>query len=160
MGYKKVNDLTLATTISDSDTLEISQGGVAKRATRSLVVDKVQALSPSTSSRALDSAGFQPSSTKNVLCVYSIKLSAQSLLLAGSEIKVELLSDASSTPTTVRGTISSATGGVLNIINSNTLQLTYEVPVGHYVILKSTKVSGGAGGSSASIVSQTETVKG
>lgn len=78
-------------------------------------------------------------------------------LLAGtSTATVTLLSDAAATPTTERGRVE-ATSGVarsvsIALTSSNTAQLTYVVPAGHWVRLVSTV----SGTGSTAIVSQVE----
>ncbi|WP_298704628.1 hypothetical protein [uncultured Variovorax sp.] len=67
-----------------------------------------------------------------------------------------LLSDAATTPTTERGRVEATSGvGVsvtLALTTSNTAQLSYVVPAGHWVRLVSTV----SGTGSAAIVSQVE----
>lgn len=114
------------------------------------------AVTPSTPTRALNAA-FRPSTTKATLVNYSVQVQAATPLLAGSATAtVELLSDANATPTTVRARASVGQQVGLSvsvaITDSNVIPLSYIVPAGHYVLLKSTV----AGTASASIVAQTE----
>jgi len=115
-----------------------------------------QTLSASTPSRAIGTA-FQPSSTKVTNCTYSVNIQCSSLLLGNASGKIELLSDAANPPTTVRATVAQSISGVLSLVNGNTQPLAYKVPIGHYVLLKSTTASGTV---AYSIVSQTEQTEG
>lgn len=113
-------------------------------------------ITPSTPTRTLNTA-FRPSTTKATLVNYSVQVQAATPLLAGSATAtVELLSDAAATPTTVRARASVGQQVGLSvsvaITDSNVIPLSYIVPAGHYVLLKSTV----AGTASASIVAQTE----
>lgn len=113
-------------------------------------------VTPSTPARALGTA-FQPSATKATFVSYAVKTSVTNPLLVGtSTATVILLSDASATPTTERGRVEATSGvGVsvtLALTTSNTAQLTYVVPAGHWVRLVSTV----SGTGSAAIVSQVE----
>lgn len=113
-------------------------------------------ITPSTPSRSLNTT-FQPSATKAVLTSYSIQLSVTNPLLVGtSSAQVQLLSDSSNPPTTVRATagISSGVGitVTLALTTGNTIPVTYIVPAGHYVRLVSTTTGTG----SASIAAQAE----
>lgn len=113
-------------------------------------------VTPSTPTRAIGTA-FRPSTTKATLCTYSVQVQAATPLLAGSATAtVELLSDANATPTTVRARASVGQQvGIsvsIAITDSNVIPLSYIVPAGHYVLLKSTT----AGTASTSIVAQTE----
>lgn len=110
----------------------------------------------STPTRAIGTA-FRPSTTKATLCTYSVQVQAATPLLAGSATAtVELLSDANATPTTVRARASVGQQVGLSvsiaITDSNVIPLSYIVPAGHYVLLKSTT----AGTASTSIVAQVE----
>ena len=113
-------------------------------------------LTASTPSRSLGTA-FQPSATKVTNCSYSVSVQCSSLLLGNASGKVELLSDTANPPTTVRATVAQSISGVLSLVNSNTQPLTYKVPAGHYVLLKSTTVGGTV---AYGIVSQTEQTEG
>lgn len=117
-------------------------------------------LSVSASSRVLNT-NFQPHATKWVKVCYSVKVQVTNPLLVGTSTgTVKLLSDASNPPTTERARAESTSGvGVtvtLALTTSNTIELTYIVPPGHYVRLDST----GAGTFTNSIVSQVEEVIG
>jgi hypothetical protein len=117
-------------------------------------------VTPSTPARALNAA-FQPSTTKAVECSYSVALSVTNPLVAGnSTVTVQLLSDTTNPPTTVRETISasSAVGLAVSIAltTGNTIPLRYLCPAGHYVLLKSTVTGTG----SATLAAQTEEVLG
>ncbi len=88
---------------------------------------------------------------------YSVRTTVTNPLLAGtSTATVTLLSDAANPPTTERGRVeaSSAVGLAVSIAltTSNTAQLSYIVPAGHWVRLASTV----SGTGSTAIVSQVE----
>lgn len=111
---------------------------------------------PSTPTRVLGAA-FQPNASKATLCSYSISLSVTNPLIAGnSTAQVQLLSDSSNPPTTVRSTVAAGSSVsiavAIALTTSNTTPLDYIVPAGHYVKLVSTT----SGTASASIVAQTE----
>jgi hypothetical protein len=113
-------------------------------------------VTPSTPTRTLNTA-FQPSATKAVLVSYSIALSVTNPLLVGSSTaQVQLLSDASNPPATVRDVVAIGSSvGItvsLQLTTTNTITLRYLVPPGHYVKLASTTT----GTASATIVAQTE----
>lgn len=117
-------------------------------------------VAPSTPSRALNAA-FRPNVTKPVQVYYDVDITAALSLASGQEGRVELLSDASNPPTTVRRrkTISN-TGNApssLNVVQKITVGLEYLVPPGHYVLLKTTQVLGTP---SFALVAQTEEVLG
>lgn len=114
-------------------------------------------LATSTPSRALNSAGFQPSVTKRTLVSYSLRITCTAALLAPQDGKVELMSDENSTPTTVRATVQNRNSVSISLtaINEQTGIMTYIVPPGHYVRLISTQT---VGTPSFSIISQTEQI--
>lgn len=113
-------------------------------------------VTPSTPTRTLGTA-FQPSTTKPVLCIYSIQIACTASLTGGQAGQVQLLSDASNPPTTVRATIANQNTSALTIgltvVNNQTATLPYLVPVGHYVKLVSTNTTGTP---TYTMVSQTE----
>lgn len=67
-------------------------------------------VTPSAPTRALGTT-YQNTSGKVLRVTPSIEVSATSLLLTGSKIKVELMSDSATTPTTVRGTVGQSVAG-------------------------------------------------
>lgn len=117
-------------------------------------------VTPSTPTRAIGTV-FQPSATNAVLGMYSIQISCTASLTGGQAGQVQLLSDASNPPTTVRATIANQnTSGLtigLTVVNNQTTTLPYLVPIGHYVKLVSTNTTGTP---SYTMVSQTEEVLG
>lgn len=121
----------------------------------------VISVSPSTPARTLNSAGFQPSATKPVLCSYTIQTQVTNPLLVGtSSATVQLLSDSNSTPVTERCRVG-ATSGVgitvtVALTTANISTLTYICPAGHYVRL----VGATAGTATNTILAQTEEVIG
>lgn len=117
-------------------------------------------VTPSTPSRTIGTA-FQPSATNAVVCLYSIQISCTADLSGGAVGQVQLLSDASNPPTTVRATIANQNTSTLTVgltvVNNQTAVLPYLVPIGHYVKLVSTNTTGTP---SYAMVSQTEAVLG
>lgn len=100
---------------------------------------------------------FQPNATKATFVSYAVKTTVTNPLLVGtSTATVTLLSDTSATPTTERGRVEATSGvGVsvtIALTTSNSAQLTYVVPAGHWVRLVSTV----SGTGSTAIVSQVE----
>lgn len=117
-------------------------------------------ITPSTPSRTIGTA-FQPSATNAVFCLYSIQIACTASVSGGQTGQVQLLSDASNPPTTVRATLvnqntSTLTIG-LTVVNNQTSILSYLVPIGHYIKLVSTNTTGTP---SYTMVSQTEAVLG
>lgn len=96
----------------------------------------------STPSRTLDS-DFTPSASQSVMVFYTIRIATSLLAGTGS---VELLSDTSSTPTTLRSRV--ALTATIN--STQDCVLSYLVPAGHKVHLSS------AGTATISIVAQSE----
>lgn len=95
---------------------------------------------------------FQPSERRPVLVTYSVQITVTS----GENGMVQLISDASSTPTTVRSQIShglTITGLLTGGTGIVTGTLTYLVPKGHYVRIQTTNT---AGTPAFSLVAQTE----
>lgn len=113
----------------------------------------VSTVTPSLPSRVLGTA-FQPSSTKAVAASYAVKIVIPpSNPTINHEAKVELLSGAVNPPTTVRDVVGMSAGGFPTSTSSQTSSLRYMVPAGHYVLLKSTVVSGSP---TVTLVSQCE----
>lgn len=111
---------------------------------------------PAASARALGTA-FQPNAAKATFVSYAIKTSVTNPLLAGtSTATVALLSDAAATPTTERGRVEATSGVGLTVsialTTSNTAQVSYVVPAGHWVRLVSTI----SGTGTTAIISQVE----
>ena len=97
-------------------------------------------LSPSSPSRSLGTA-FQPSATRPTFVSYSGRIVSQITLSGGQSGRIELRSDASNPPTTVRARVAGgATGTVVaGVSQSDTAEapLSYIVPAGHFVLLQS-----------------------
>jgi len=114
-----------------------------------------------TPARTLGSAGFQPSTTKYTLCLYTVSISATTTIGGGQDGNIELRSDSGSTPTTVRATArlrQVATLAVaLQLDQNQTQQLIYLVPPGHFVRLVGTQT---VGAPTLSLVSSVEIVFG
>jgi hypothetical protein len=107
----------------------------------------------STSSRTLNS-NFAPSATAPVLATYSVQIVCAASLVGGQSSTVELRSDASATPSTVRATAANANSVSLAIAitvsNTQTVPISYLVPAGHFVRLSAT------GTCTTTLVSQAE----
>lgn len=135
--------------------------GTASKYAREDHVHPLPAAAASTPSRTLNSAGFQPSTTKLVLVSYSVRITCTASLSGGQDGKIELMSDANATPTTVRAVAQNRNSVSLAIaltaINEQTAQLSALVPAGHYVRLISTQTTGAP---TFAIVSQSEVVVG
>ncbi len=90
------------------------------------------------------------------MCIYTIEISATATLASNQNALVELRSDASSTPTTVRCSTSCGVnltlGVTIGFTNSQRATLIYIVPPGHNVRLNTT-ITGTA---TATLVNQTE----
>lgn len=186
MSYQTIDDIpVIATSLTSSDGMEIRQSGVTKQSPLSVLLTYMQnaltfpsvpslstilsyvqanlafpstSVTPSAPTRAL-STTYQNTSGKVLRVTPSIEVSATSLLLTGSKIKVELMSDSATTPTTVRGTVGQSVAGVLSLTNANTIPVSYDVPPNHYYRTLTTQVSGGTSGSSATLVTWTEEVR-
>lgn len=118
----------------------------------------IAAVTPNTPSRSFGTT-FQPSSTNHVQCSYTIAQSVTNPLLAGTSVaEVQLLSDSSNPPTTIRkrARLSSGVGVAVAvaITQQQSIPLDYLVPAGHYVRL----VASTSGTSSNSISDQIEEV--
>lgn len=91
--------------------------------------------------RALDAA-FVPDANRDKLCVYTVRIteniSQPQLATAG---RVELLSDAANPPTTLRCQARQSTDLQSQVV-SNDFVLTYWVPAGHRVLLKTVTETG------------------
>ena len=109
-----------------------------------------------TPARTLNST-FRPSTTKPTLCVYSVRIHCSASIGDNAAGEINLLSDANSTPTTVRATcrnqhtVSQAT--TLTSVCQNIYTLVHLVPAGHYVRLETTTNYGTV---THALISQTE----
>lgn len=112
--------------------------------------------SVNTPSRTLDSAGFQPSTTRPTLCIYTINVSTTLIAIGTNTGYVELRSDSNSTPTTVRcktGRLFTLGVGLsINETHDHQAVLVHLVPPGDYVKLVTT------GTVTATLTHQTEIV--
>lgn len=101
--------------------------------------------STSTPSRTLGTA-FRPSVSRLIVVYYSARVSTPLTISGGAVGRVELLSDSSNPPTTVRARVAcGSTGAVLVGTSTATLcesELHYLVPIGDYVLLQSVTESG------------------
>lgn len=113
-------------------------------------------VTPSAPTRALGTT-YQNTNGKVLRIAASIKMVCASPLLAGQEVKIELMSDSATTPTTVRSTMSNAVSGVLSLTNSNTQQFSYDVPPNHYYRTVVTNVTGSP--ATPTVVNWTEEVR-
>lgn len=98
-----------------------------------------------TPSRTLGTA-FQVSTTRPALVSYSARVVSALSLAGGQAGRVELRSDASNPPTTVRQRVAGGLTGtvVVGVAMSDTAEgtMTYLVPAGHYVLLQSVNETG------------------
>lgn len=110
----------------------------------------------STPSRSLNSS-FMPSSSKYTMVLYTVQISCSSVLGTSQSGTVQLMSDASSTPTTARCNLSNTSSVSLvglTAVNTQQAVLMFIVPPNHYVKLVS------SGNATISLVGQTEIVIG
>lgn len=103
--------------------------------------------STATSSRSLNGAAWQASTTKDTELTYTFKIeNTVSLAVPGSGGTVHLFCDASSTPTTEVEAVSESFTGVLTVgltmIHSNMLVVRYRQPLSHFCKLTSTNDTG------------------
>lgn len=110
--------------------------------------------SASTPSRTLNS-NFTPNASKMVFVSYTISISCSATIAGGGQTgKVELRSDSSATPTTVRGWVANTNSVTLavavGVVNTQEAVLSYLVPAGEKVRLVS------SGTATISIVAQSE----
>lgn len=99
-----------------------------------------------TPTRTLNSTGFQPNTIRTCGLIYSVRVQCNLSLTGGQQGLVQLLSDSSSTPTTVRSQGRNGNTGTLTI-GLNTTQdggaeLSYTCPSSDYVIIKTTNLTG------------------
>lgn len=98
-------------------------------------------LSPSISTRTIGGSAYQVSSTRPAFVSYSGRVSSASTLLAAQAGRIELRSDSSNPPTTVRARTAGGLSGVL-ATDISEAPLAYIVPAGHYVQLVSVDETG------------------
>lgn len=98
-------------------------------------------LTPASNSRTIGGTAFQPSSTRPTFVSYSARVVSTISLVAGQAGRVELRSDSSNPPATVRARVAGGISGTLSVglVVSDTAEgpLSYIVPAGHYVQLVS-----------------------
>lgn len=97
-------------------------------------------ITTSTPSRSLGSA-FCPSATRPVMGYYSVRVDSSLSLTTGARGRVELLSDASNPPTTIRARIAGGSTGTLavglSLADTSEAPLSYLIPAGHCVLIRS-----------------------
>lgn len=117
------------------------------------------ALTVSTPTRTLNSAGFQISTTKNAFVSYTIRVVAAATVSAAQRGDVALMCDSATTPTVVRSRCGSgqtiALGIAIGVTNEDISTVTAFVPAAWYVRLVSTVT-----GAAVTILEQTETTFG
>lgn len=98
-----------------------------------------------TPSRSLGTA-FQPSTTRPSLVSYSGRVVSSLSISGGQSGRIELRSDSSNPPTTVRARVAGGITGtaVVGVAMSDTVEapITYLVPAGHWVLLQSVNETG------------------
>lgn len=148
--------LTYSSGVVGCQTAGSSQAGCLSSANWTTFNNKFGSVTytPSATSRALN-ANFTPSATNARMVFYSIAASCSATLAGGQTSTIELRSDTSATPTTVRSTVSVgntvALAVAITVTNTQTAMLSYLVPPGHNVRLVSSGTCTGI-----SIVSQSE----
>ena len=114
-------------------------------------------LSPSTPTRTIGTA-FQPSTTQPVAVSYGLRVVSTITITGGQAGRIELRSDSSNPPTTVRGRVAGGATGtaVVGLALTDTAEdtISYIVPTGHFVLLQSVNETGTP---TYSITSQVET---
>lgn len=100
---------------------------------------------------------WQVSADKYAMVNYSAQITCAALLIAGQDGRIDLVSDASTNPTTIRASMRNANSGVLSLTSIQMNPLTYIVPPGHYVGLFTRNL---VGTPSFSLVTQTEHIIG
>lgn len=100
----------------------------------------------STPTLTLNGSAVQFSTIKDTIYTVSVKISTVLSLTGGSAGHVDLVCDATTTPTVIVGTVSSESTGSLtiglNLVASNTLTMSWRVPVGHRCKLPTTNDTG------------------
>lgn len=124
------------------------------------LANRLATVNPTVPARALNSTFTPNPPSRIVFACYSIHLSCSVALGQTCTSTVQLVSDASTPPTTVRSQTALSLGGTLvvglTLTNTQDAPLCYIVPSGHNVRLNSS--SAGTGTATASIVQQTEEV--
>lgn len=122
-------------------------------ATGNTGADGTVSVTPTAPERSLNST-FTPHATRPTLCIYTIEITAVASLISGQSGTVELRSDTSTPPTTVRASCKSDYSITLGVsIGWNHIGryvLTYICPAGHNIRLVS------SGTATISIAHQTE----
>lgn len=132
-----------------------SQAGYLSSANWTTFNNKLSSITytPSASTRALNT-NFTPSATQATFVTYTISITCAATLAGGQTGTVELRSDTSTTPTTVRSTVSNtnsvALAVAITVTNTQVASVSYLVPPGHNVRLVS------SGTATVSIVAQSE----
>lgn len=148
--------LTYSSGVVGCQTAGSSQAGCLSSANWTTFNNKFGSVTytPNATSRGLN-ANFTPSATNARMVFYSIAASCSATLAGGQTSTIELRSDTSATPTTVRSTVSVgntvALAIAITVTNTQTAMLSYLVPPGHNVRLVSSGTCTGI-----SIVSQSE----
>lgn len=103
-------------------------------------------VSQSTPSLALNGSAVQFSTTADTIYSVSVKITTTLSLTGGAAGHVDMVCDASATPTTIVETVQSESTGTLtvglNLQASNTLVLHWRVPAGHRCKLTTTNDTG------------------
>lgn len=85
---------------------------------------------------------FQPSVTRSIKGNWSVRVATSTTLILGSIGRVELRSDSSSPPTTVRARCAGGDAAGLTVNHVTECQFSYTVPLGDYVRLVSVDEAG------------------
>lgn len=121
-------------------------GGTGSQGAKGDPGDGFGTLTPTVSTRTIGGSPFQPSTTRNAFVTYTARVVSNLSLSGGAVGRVELRSDASNPPTTVRARVAGGNSGTLTIgLNTNDTAeapMSYIVPVGHFVQIVSVNESG------------------
>lgn len=102
-------------------------------------------ISTATPARSFGTA-FCPSSTRPVMGYYSVRIESTFSLSGGESGRVELLSDTSNPPTTVRARMAGGATGTavsgLSMVDTAEGVLSYLVPAGHCVLIRTVDETG------------------
>lgn len=106
--------------------------------------NEVDSATPSTPTRSLGTA-FRPNVSRITSAHYSVKIDATITVSGGQAGRVELLSDTANPPTTIRASVPCGSTGTVvvgvSMVTTCGDELSYTVPAGHYVLLRSVNVT-------------------
>lgn len=106
-----------------------------------LAMPGLDVVATSAPSRSINTA-FQPSTTHTVLGHWSVRIATAVTVLTGSQGRVELRSDSSNPPTTVRARCAGGSAAGVTLSSVTECEMTYAVPIGDWVRLFSVDEAG------------------